>query len=81
MGSSQFSNNGWLGWPLAAGRDRLGKLPGGLIVFSEREVELCVLDSESGRSVTVTLPFFTPEWEQSRCVLAEWENGGWNRAR
>lgn len=51
-----------------------------LIHRSTRAVELCVLDSESGRSVNVTLPALGPEWEPGRLLLDEREGGEWRRA-
>jgi uncharacterized protein DUF5696 len=51
-----------------------------LIHRSESEVELCVLDSDSGQSVTVTLASFGPGWDQGRLTLEEWEAGEWRRA-
>jgi hypothetical protein len=64
-----------------------------LIHRSEQEVEVCVLDSESGGSVSVTVPLFGPEWDQERVpaagkvddtkghlLLEELESGEWRRA-
>jgi hypothetical protein len=51
-----------------------------LIHRDEHSVELCVLDSESGQSVSVTLGSVAPDWEQSRLLLEEWEGGEWRHA-
>jgi hypothetical protein len=51
-----------------------------LIHRSARELELCVLDSENGGSVNVTLPALGPEWQQGRLLLNEREAGDWHRA-
>jgi hypothetical protein len=51
-----------------------------LIHRSENAVELCVLDSESGQSVTVTLGPVAPDWEQSRLLLEEQEGDQWRHA-
>jgi hypothetical protein len=51
-----------------------------LIHLSEREMELCVLDSDSDGSVSVTIPTYGAEWEQSRLMLEEREAGEWRRA-
>jgi hypothetical protein len=51
-----------------------------LIHRTVSEVELCVLDSESGQSVTVTLASFGPGWDQGRLVLDECEAEEWRRA-
>ncbi len=72
------------GCKAVAGSEELLKLSDradfSLIHRSEREVELCVLDSESGRSVNVTLPDLGPDWEQGHLLLEEQETGGWRRA-
>jgi hypothetical protein len=53
---------------------------------SNDEVELCLLDTESGSSVNVTIPYYGPEWEQGRLQLIEQEDtltatpGEWRRA-
>jgi hypothetical protein len=51
-----------------------------LIYRSARDLELCVLDSENGGSVNVTLPALGPEWQQGRLLLDEREGGDWHRA-
>jgi hypothetical protein len=51
-----------------------------VIHTSEREAELLVLDSDSGRSCNVTLHYFSPEWEGARLGLQEWIDGEWRRA-
>src|SRR5207244_12524885 len=71
----------WCGMTVAESEELLrlsGRAVFSLIHRSEREVELCVLDSESGPSVTATLPYFTSEWEKGRLVLEEWEGGSWH---
>src|SRR5262249_10033408 len=53
---------------------------------TEGEIELCVLDSESGSSVNVTLPHYSSKWEQGRLQLIEQDDalsaapGEWRRA-
>lgn len=47
---------------------------------SEREVELMLLDSESGRSCNVTLHYFSDDWHQTRLGLQERFEDGWRRA-
>jgi hypothetical protein len=47
---------------------------------SEREVELILLDSESGRSCNVTLHYFSDDWQQTRLGLQERSEEGWRRA-
>lgn len=47
---------------------------------NEREVELLLLDSESGRSCNVTIHYFAPEWQGARLGLQERVDGAWRRA-
>src|SRR5262249_37208951 len=51
-----------------------------LIHCSERDVELMLLDSESGRSCNVTLHYFSDDWHQTRLGLQERTDDGWRRA-
>jgi hypothetical protein len=51
-----------------------------LLHTGEREAELMVLDSDSGRSCNVTLYYFGPEWHGARLGLQEWQDGAWRRA-
>jgi hypothetical protein len=51
-----------------------------LIHRSERELEVCVLDSESGGSVSVTIGLPDPHWENGTLQLEEREVDGWRRA-
>jgi hypothetical protein len=51
-----------------------------VVHLSEREVELILLDSDSGRSCNVTLHYFGPEWQQSRLGLHERSEDAWRRA-
>ena len=51
-----------------------------LIHRSESEIEMCVLDSDSGQSVTVTVASFGGAWEQDSLLLEEREADEWRRA-
>jgi hypothetical protein len=51
-----------------------------LIHLSEHVLELCVLDSENGLSVNVTIPDPGVRSDHSRLLLEEWEAGAWRRA-
>jgi hypothetical protein len=51
-----------------------------VVHLSEREVDLLVLDSESGHSCNVTLHYFSPEWQGARLGLQERVDGTWRRA-
>lgn len=41
------------------------------------EVELCVLDTESGKPVQVNLPVFSPDWQPDRIEVTERADGAW----
>jgi hypothetical protein len=61
-----------------SGREELLKLSErsdlSLIHRSEQEIELCVLDCESGSSVNVSVSYPGPEWEAGRPHLVEQED-------
>ncbi len=47
--------------------------------LSPEEVEIAVLDTESGKPVQVSLPLLSPAWQTGALQLAEEANGEWGR--
>jgi hypothetical protein len=51
-----------------------------LIQISERELELTLLDTESGQSLNVTIHYIAEEWQRARIGLMEAFEGEWRRS-
>jgi hypothetical protein len=47
---------------------------------SPDELEIAALDSDSGKSLLVTFPAFSPAWETGPWEVAEWLDGDWRRS-
>jgi hypothetical protein len=51
-----------------------------LVHLSDGELELTLMDSESGESLNVTVFYVSEPWQRARIGLVEWSDGQWRRA-
>jgi hypothetical protein len=51
-----------------------------LVHISDRELELTLMDSESGESLNLTVLYVSEPWQRARLGLVEWSDGQWRRA-